>query len=157
MRSSPRAHMYKRTNDVPPLPYNRTPRILSDAEHVHRALFVRSNEIRAKRPNVEISDELQDQEPRGILRISEAGKLIRVEFFESTFSADQLRFLEEYVQAARECGDIALMYPGLSFPEDYVIRKVEEVMDRAYSAGVKDDISVHGYLYDFDGQPREVV
>jgi hypothetical protein len=129
----------------------------SEAEHIHRAAFTRSGQIRDEVPGAVIQEELQDQEPRAIIRIFVDGQLVRMEFFESTFSADQQRFLEEYVQAARACGNIAVLYPGLSFPEDYVLRNVESIFLRIRAAGINEDVSVHGFLYDFEGLPREVV
>jgi hypothetical protein len=154
-----RSHMYDRMGD----PRNVGPsvqpprRMLSDAEHIHRAVYARSGQIRTERPGSSTSEDLQDQEPRAVLRVFVNGRLEEVEFFESTFSADQQRFLEEYVQAARECGNVAVLYPGQSFPEDYVLRKVEAIFERVRTAGVTWDVSVHGFLYDFEGQPRAIL
>jgi len=154
-----RSSMFSRTRDEddPDRPAQPPRRMQTDADQIHVAISVRSSEIRGEMPGAAVAMELQDREPRAILRITRDGKLVRMEFFESAFSADQDRFLEEYVQAARACGEIAILYPALGFPEDYVLRKVVSVFESARIAGVPQEVSVHGYLYDREGRSREIV
>ncbi len=153
------SYMFERLNEQENIGATARPprKMQSESDHVHRAVFSRTGQLREERPGAQITEELQDQEPRAILKVVESGRPVRVEFIESMFSADQLRFLEEYVQAARQSGELAVLYPGQSFPEEYVLRVVQIIFERIRFAGVKGEVSVHGFLYDFEGFPREIV
>ncbi len=136
----------------------RPPRKLqSDSDHVHRAVSARLGQLWEEIPGAQIAEELQDQEPRAILRVATGGRMIRIEFVESAFSADKQQFLEEYVQGARQCGDIAILYPSQSFPEDHVLRMLETIYEHIRLAGVGGEVSVHGFLYDIEGTPKEII
>jgi hypothetical protein len=151
--------MFERMNETENIGASARPprKLQTEADNVHRATYVRSGQLREEMSRAQITEELQDQEPRAILRVQDGGHLVRMEFIESTYTANQQQFLEEYVQAAGLCGDIAVLYPGMSFPEDYVLRMVQTIYERIKRSGVEGDISLHGFLYDFEGTPRELV
>ena len=151
--------MFERLNGEENIgPMVKPPRKLqSDSEHIHRAIFVREGQLKSEWPGAIVHYELMDQEPRATLWAEVGGRTVRKEFFESTYSADVQRFFEEYIRAARECENVAVLYPGQSFPEDYVLRKVGQIYERARLAGVDGELAVHGYLYDLEGASREIV
>jgi hypothetical protein len=132
-------------------------KLQTEADLIHRALFNRWEALREEHPGTALQYDLQDQEPRAILWAESDGRLIHKEFFESAFSADIHRFTEEYVRAARECGDISILYSGLGFPEDYVLRKIGQIYEHIRRSGVEGEVHVHGFLFDREGNARRIV
>ncbi len=129
-----------------------SPSTISLIALVHRALFIRSEILQKDDPGTRTEFDLQDGEPRAILRlISSEGNVILKEFFETTSSPDRPGRKDEYVDAARKYHRLAVHYPGMLFPQEYAIRSLAELWAKIRELGAGGDLSLSGFLYDDDG------
>ena len=104
-------------------------------------------------PGARVEREFQDGEPRAILWLVGAdGAIMGKEFLETAFSADKAGRDEEYIDAARRYGNIAVHYPGAFVPQEYVIRRMSELWVKIRDRAVQEKVSIRGFLYGSDGR-----
>jgi len=81
----------------------------SHVEVVHRALFLREEVLVKDHPGARVDREFQDNEPRAILwLVGPDGEVMSKEFLETASSADRAGRDDEYIDAARRYGSIAI-------------------------------------------------
>jgi hypothetical protein len=125
----------------------------SHVEVVHRALFLREEVLMKGHPGARVEREFQDNEPRAILWLVGAdGAIMGKEFLETAFSADKVGRDEEYIDAARRYGSIAIHYPAAFVPQEYVIRRMSELWVKIRDRTVQEKVSIKGFLYGSDGR-----
>ena len=125
----------------------------SHVEVVHHALFHREEKLRKDHPGARVDREFQDSEPRAILwLVSEDGMVMAKEFLETAFSADQAGRDEEYIDAARRYGSVAVHYPGMFVAKEYVIQRLAGIWVKIADSEVQERVSIQGFLYDGDGR-----
>lgn len=125
----------------------------SPVEVVHRALFRREEALIKDHPGARVDREFQDREPRAILwLVGEDGTVLGKEFLETAFSADIPGRDEEYLDAARRYGMIAIHYPGTFVPKEYVIRRLSDLWVKLRDQEVQEKVSIRGFLYGDDGR-----
>ncbi len=125
----------------------------SHVEVVHRALFLREEVLKRDHPGARVDREFQDSEPRAILwLVGPNGQVMSKEFLETAFSADKAGRDEEYIDAARRYGSIAIHYPGMFVPKEYVIRRMSELWVKIRDHEVQEKVSMRGFLYGSDGR-----
>lgn len=123
-------------------------------EMVHRALFFREDALMKDHPDARIDIELQDSEPRAILwLVAPDGKVLSEEFLETAYSADKEGRDEEYIEAARRYGSIAVHYPGMLIPKEHVIRRLADLWVKIRDRNVQEKVIIKGFLYDSGGRP----
>ncbi len=132
-------------------------RLQSEAEHVHRAAFLRADTIRDETPGVYVTQEFHDREPRAILRVHRGEQVIREEFVESSYSANLPGVDDEYLESAKRYGQVFIHFPEMSFREDYVIRRLTDLWAKLRGRGAPDNMVLSGYLYDYNGLERRVI
>jgi len=123
-------------------------------EMVHRAIFFREDALMKDNPDARIDIELQDSEPRAILwLVAPGGKVLSKEFVETAFSADKEGRDEEYIDAARRYGSIAVHYPGMLMAKEHVIRRLADLWVKIGDRNVQEKAIIKGFLYDSGGRP----
>ncbi|MDW5564204.1 MAG: hypothetical protein SA339_13395 [Methanomassiliicoccus sp.] len=126
----------------------------SHVEVVHRALFFREEALMKDHPGARAHHEFQDDEPRAILWLVGAdGAVLSKEFLETAFSADREGRDDEYIEAARRYGSIAIHYPGAYVPKEHVIRRMSDLWVKIRDREVQERASITGFLYGSDGRP----
>jgi hypothetical protein len=125
----------------------------SHVEVVHRALFLREEVLVRDNPGARVDREFQDNEPRAILwLVGPDGAVLGQEFLETAFSVDKAGRDEEYIDATRRYGSIAVHYPGAYVPKEYVIRRLSELWVKIRDRDVQERASIKGFLYGSDGR-----
>jgi hypothetical protein len=123
------------------------------AEAVHHALFFREEILLKAHPGATADREFQDREPRAILwLLGPDGTIVTKEFLETAFSADQAGRDEEYLDAARRYGSIAIHYPAMFVPPEYVVRRLSGLWVKLRDREVQEAVSIRGFLYGSDGR-----
>jgi len=125
----------------------------SHAEVIHHALFHREESLKKDYPDARIEREFQDDEPRAILwLVSTDGSIMAKEFLETAYSIDQAGRDEEYIDAARRYGRIAIHYPGAFVDKEYVIRRLADIWVKIQALEAQERASIQGFLYDGTGR-----
>ncbi len=125
---------------------------------VHKALYHRTDELLKEHPGTRVEHEFEDKEPRAVLwLLGKDGTVLRKEFIESVFSAGKRELDNEYIEAARRYGRLAIHYPGLIMPEGTVIRRISELWVGIQEQDVRDKVTIQGFLYSNDGRTLQEV
>ncbi len=118
---------------------------------VHHATLFRAKVLKKENPDAWINQSFFDDEPRATLwLVSKGGIVLSKEFVETGFSADKPDRDEEYMTAAMRYGHIAIHYPGLIMPKEYVIDRIASLWVKMSNEGIE-GVMIQGFLYDEAG------
>ncbi len=124
--------------------------------HLYRAIFNREGQLRERFPGSNIRLYIDDDYPRGTITVEgEEGKL-RKEFFESAASLDSLPVEDEYLESLEETGSLAVHLPSMSFTGTRVVELVTDLHIKAREKGIKEEVQIDGFLFDFEGNEEQV-
>ena len=115
----------------------------------------RMDTMKKNRPDLEISQIVDDSGLRAVLNVSSNGSLISIEFIESSSTAGNISMLDDYVEVAKEIGSLALFYPESKYSRD-MASAIYSSLVKEIKAKAGRDLTFSGFLYDDLGNIKNV-
>jgi hypothetical protein len=124
----------------------------NEEEVIRRVMQNRVEQIETETPQARMT--LEDRGTRAVISVVVKGQIIRTEFIESSLA---MGHDDEYLDALRKSGHIALHYPSSHYNDLFVESKASEIRRMALESKFVESMTIDGFTYEHTGQEDRVV
>jgi hypothetical protein len=110
-------------------------------------------QIAKKDPAAVCECTVDDSGERAVVKISDSGQVVSMEFVESERTAGKVENIEDYVAVVSEIPTLGIMFPESRFPRDMAAAIFSSIVTEVRKRAGK-DFQFHGFVYDDMGNVK---
>lgn len=110
-------------------------------------------QIAKKDPAAVCDCTVDDSGERGVVKISNSGQVVSMEFIESDRTAGKVENIEDYVAVVNDIPTLGIMFPESRFPRDLAAAIFSSIVTEVRKRAGK-DFRFNGFVYDDMGNVK---